>query len=124
MKLLVISGGNHPYEESTPVLNNFLKGAGHDVTVTEDASVLADAESMSGYDALIFNTLRAGDNGLSKDGRVDSGTSISRKSATRRISPSRLFSRSLKWTKRMLGRWRKDHQGMVPLGERGLPLLV
>ena len=36
MKLLVISGGRHPYEESTPVLERFLKGAGHDITVTED----------------------------------------------------------------------------------------
>ena len=43
MNLLVISGGRHPYEESTPVLNDFLKAAGHEVTVTEDASVLANA---------------------------------------------------------------------------------
>ena len=43
MKLLVISGGRHPYEESTPVLERFLEGAGHDVTVTEDPSVLANA---------------------------------------------------------------------------------
>ncbi len=58
MKLLVISGGRHPYEESTPILESFLKGAGHDVTVTEDASVLANASTMSGYDALVFNTRR------------------------------------------------------------------
>ena len=58
MKLLVLSGGRHPYEESTPVLNDFLKAAGHDVTVTEDASVLADAGQMGGYDALVFNTRR------------------------------------------------------------------
>ena len=38
MKLLVLSGGNHPYEESTPVLESFLKQAGHEVTVTEDAA--------------------------------------------------------------------------------------
>ena len=58
MKLLVISGGRHPYEESTPVLNEFLQAAGHEVTVTEDASVLADASQMGGYDALVFNTRR------------------------------------------------------------------
>ena len=58
MKVLVISGGRHPYEESTPILESFLKGAGHDVTVTEDASPLADGSSMSGYDALVFNTRR------------------------------------------------------------------
>ena len=33
MNLLVISGGRHPYEESTPILESFLKGAGHEVTV-------------------------------------------------------------------------------------------
>ena len=58
MKLLVITGGRHPYEESTPVLEGFLKGAGHDVTVSEDASVLADSAGMSAYDALVFNTRR------------------------------------------------------------------
>ena len=58
MKLLVISGGRHPYHESTPVLEGFLKGAGHEVTITEDASVLADSAGMSAYDALVFNTRR------------------------------------------------------------------
>ncbi len=55
MKLLVVSGGRHPYEESTPVLEGFLKSAGHDVMVTDDASVLANSSSMSAYDALVFN---------------------------------------------------------------------
>ena len=58
MKVLVISGGRHPYEESTPILESFLKSAGHDVTVTEDASPLADGSAMSDYDALVFNTRR------------------------------------------------------------------
>ena len=66
MKLLAISGGRHPYEESTPVLERFLKAAGHDLTISEDASVLADAGKMSQYDALVFNTQRAGDNGMTK----------------------------------------------------------
>ncbi len=64
MNLLVISGGRHPYEESTPVLEQFLSEAGHQVSVTEDASVLADAAAMSGYDALVFNTMRAGDDAM------------------------------------------------------------
>lgn len=72
MNLLVISGGRHPYAESTPILESFLKGAGHSVTVTEDASVLADSSAMSGYDALVFNTRREnipdfGDWSLAKD---------------------------------------------------------
>ena len=58
MKLLVISGGRHPYEESTPVLEGFLKAAGHDVTITDDPSVLGKAAEMNAYDALVFNTLR------------------------------------------------------------------
>ena len=58
MKLLVISGGRHPYEESTPVLDRFLKGAGHAVTVTDDAAVLANSAELNGYDALVFNTRR------------------------------------------------------------------
>ena len=58
MNLLVISGGRHPYEESTPVLNDFLTSAGHQVTVTEDASVLSNESQMNGYDALVFNTRR------------------------------------------------------------------
>ena len=58
MKLLVMSGGRHPYEESTPILEGFLKSAGHEVTVTEDASILADAAGMGAYDALVFNTRR------------------------------------------------------------------
>ena len=57
MKLLVVSGGNHPYEESTPVLMEFLQAGGHEATLTEDAGLLA-AESLSGYDVLVFNTLR------------------------------------------------------------------
>ena len=58
MNLLVISGGRHPYEESTPILGDFLRAAGHEVTVTEDASALANAPEMEGYDALVFNTRR------------------------------------------------------------------
>ena len=58
MRLLVISGGRHPYGESTPVLESFLKAAGHEVTVTEDASVLADSTAMRRYDVLVFNTRR------------------------------------------------------------------
>lgn len=58
MKLLVLSGGRHPYHESTPILGDFLRKAGHEVTITEDPAVLANAADMSGYDALVFNTRR------------------------------------------------------------------
>ena len=67
MKLLVISGGQTPYEESTPVLESFLNEAGHDVDVSWDASKLADANAMSAYDALVFNTMRAGENAMTSE---------------------------------------------------------
>ncbi|MGH2541822.1 MAG: ThuA domain-containing protein [Ardenticatenaceae bacterium] len=70
MNLLVLSGGRHPYEESTPVLEEFLKAAGHDPHVTEDASALASPDKMSQYDALVFNTRREMDLTLSKDEQV------------------------------------------------------
>ena len=58
MKLLALSDGRHPYHESTPILGGFLSKAGHEVTTTEDASVLAHTADMSRYDALVFNTRR------------------------------------------------------------------
>ncbi len=58
MKLLVLSGGRHPYHESTPILGDFLSKAGHEVTITEDAAVLSRAADLSGYDAVVFNTRR------------------------------------------------------------------
>ena len=57
MNLLVVSGGRHPYEESTPILMEFLKQSGHEVQETEDPSVLVTA-AMQDYDALVFNTRR------------------------------------------------------------------
>ena len=58
MKLLLISGGMHPYVQTTPILEDFLKAAGHDLTVTEDASVFGKPAGIDGYDALVFNTQR------------------------------------------------------------------
>ena len=74
MKLLVISGGRHPYHESTPVLEGFLKAAGHDVTIMEDASILGRSGDMAQFDSLVFNTRREnvpdfGDSTLTADER-------------------------------------------------------
>jgi type 1 glutamine amidotransferase len=69
MKLLVVSGGNHPYVESTPVLMELLQGAGHEVTLTEDAGLLA-ADSLSDCDVLVFNTLRRQETALSEAERA------------------------------------------------------
>ena len=69
MKLLVVSGGRHPYHESTPILEDFLKAAGHEVTVTEDAGILA-SDQMRGYDGLVFNTRREAELTLAANERV------------------------------------------------------
>jgi type 1 glutamine amidotransferase len=56
MNLLLITGGKHPYEESTPVLQAFLEAAGHTTTLSESADELAS--DLSGFDAIVLNTLR------------------------------------------------------------------
>lgn len=66
MNLLVISGGRHPYEESTPILEKFLTASRHNVTVNRDSNVLSDASEMRLYDALIFNTKRVEETALTK----------------------------------------------------------
>ena len=65
-KLLLITGGSHPYDETTPVMNEFLTEAGHNVHVSESAEELEG--DLSGYDAIVLNTLRqpATDNDLSE----------------------------------------------------------
>ncbi len=61
MRILVISGGRHPYEESTPVLEKFLHEAGHEVKVSWDSEVLSKPEDMENFDVLVFNTMRVND---------------------------------------------------------------
>ena len=67
MKLLVISGGNHPYEQCTPVLEKFLTDSGHSVSILWDAEILSDVTRMDKFDALIFNTKRSDETALSKE---------------------------------------------------------
>ncbi|MCZ6538873.1 MAG: ThuA domain-containing protein [Chloroflexi bacterium] len=56
MNLLLITGGKHPYDESTPVLQAFLEEAGHAITLSESANELAG--DLSTFDAVVLNTLR------------------------------------------------------------------
>ena len=58
MKRLVLSGSRHPYHESTPILGDFLRKTGHEVTITDEAEVLAHTADLGRYDALVFNTRR------------------------------------------------------------------
>ncbi len=69
MNLLLLTGGKHPYEESTPVMTKFLQDAGHTVTVSESADELAG--SLDSFDAIVLNTLRqpATENDLSDEKR-------------------------------------------------------
>ena len=62
MRLLLLTGGRHPYQETTPVLTRFLRQEGHTVLVTRSARQLA-APSLPGYNAIIFNTRRRKDSG-------------------------------------------------------------
>ncbi|MDE0592929.1 MAG: ThuA domain-containing protein [Dehalococcoidia bacterium] len=59
MNLLLITGGKHPYEESTPVLQEFLEEAGHSITLSESADELSG--DLSAFDAIVLNTLRQED---------------------------------------------------------------
>ena len=38
LNLLIVSGGKHPYEETTPVLSDFLVDSDHQVSVVTDTS--------------------------------------------------------------------------------------
>jgi type 1 glutamine amidotransferase len=69
MELLVLSGGKHPYDESTPVLEKFLKAAGHAVEVTEDAGVLTSSR-IGDVDCVVFNTRREDDLTLQESERT------------------------------------------------------
>ena len=55
MELLVLSGGRHPYSESRPVFEKFLKAAGHAVEVTANAGVLTSSR-IGDVDRVVFNT--------------------------------------------------------------------
>jgi hypothetical protein len=41
-----------------PALEGSLKAAGHNVTITEDTSILASSAGLNEYNALVFNTRR------------------------------------------------------------------
>ena len=68
MNLLLLSGGDHPYDETTPALQKLLADAGHDVQVTEDASALV-ADEIEDRHAIVFNTRRVDELTLSEDER-------------------------------------------------------
>ncbi|MSQ08866.1 MAG: ThuA domain-containing protein [Dehalococcoidia bacterium] len=56
VNLLLITGGRHPYHETTPILQEFLQRAGHTVTLSESAEELAGG--LGAYNAIVLNTLR------------------------------------------------------------------
>ena len=56
MNLLIVSGGKHPYEETTPVLSDFLVDSDHQVSVVTDTSEILG--KLPAADGIILNTLR------------------------------------------------------------------
>jgi type 1 glutamine amidotransferase len=71
MNLLLITGGKHPYEESTPVLKGFLEEAGHSIKLSESAEELSG--DLSDFDAIVLNTLRQPDTNNDLDDAQRSG---------------------------------------------------
>jgi type 1 glutamine amidotransferase len=57
MRLLLITGGLHPFNQTTPVNTKTLRDGGHTVRVTESAKELS-GPAMGTYDAVILNTWR------------------------------------------------------------------
>ncbi|MDA1193226.1 MAG: ThuA domain-containing protein [Candidatus Poribacteria bacterium] len=56
MNALVLSGPNHGFEKSAPIIHEFLSGAnGIDATLTDNAHMLGSS-GLSGFDALVFGT--------------------------------------------------------------------
>jgi hypothetical protein len=72
MRLLLITGGRHPYYETTPIVTRCLRAAGHTVRVTRAAPELT-TPAVRRYDAIILNTLR----GTTQDGRKKFAVPIS-----------------------------------------------
>lgn len=72
MRLLLLTGGRHPYNETTPILTRFLRAAGHSVNVSTSAKELA-LPTLSGYDAIVLNTRRRPEDGNDLDGAQRSG---------------------------------------------------
>ena len=56
LNLLIVSGGKHPYEETTPVLSDFLVDSDHQVSVVTDTSEILG--KLPAADGIILNTLR------------------------------------------------------------------
>jgi type 1 glutamine amidotransferase len=57
LRLLLITGGLHPYHQTTPIITKTLRKRGHKVRVTKSAKELAE-KSMAGFDAIVLNTWR------------------------------------------------------------------
>jgi type 1 glutamine amidotransferase len=54
--LLLLSGGRHPYHETSPILKEFLEKAGHTVSLSQAAEELTG--DLSSFNAIIFHTRR------------------------------------------------------------------
>ena len=85
MKILVLSGSNHGFEKSAPVIAAFLsQQADMQVTVDDDKAVLASS-ALTAYDVCVFGT------GFTRSSRQEDGT-IKRESDLTPAQEAGLFS--------------------------------
>lgn len=70
MKVLVLSGSNHGFDKSAPIISDFLDAAdGVTAVLTEDASILASSE-LGDYDAVVHGS------GFTRGARQADGTVV------------------------------------------------
>ena len=55
MKVLILSGSNHGFDKSAPLIGDFLSAAGNlDITLEHDKEILADG--LDAFDVCVFGT--------------------------------------------------------------------
>ena len=56
MNILIITGGDHPYDETTPILNELIMSQGHNTLVSETAEEIINKDFE--FDVIVMNSLR------------------------------------------------------------------
>ena len=56
MNILIITGGDHPYKETTPILNELIISQGHNTLISETAEELTNKNFE--FDVIVMNSLR------------------------------------------------------------------
>ncbi len=56
MNILIITGGDHPYKETTPILNELIISQGHNTLISETVEELTNKNFE--FDVIVMNSLR------------------------------------------------------------------